>query len=250
MPRRFFSSIGEAAYEWRLDTDALIWSGNAAALLGVADRRHRQRPRLCAAGRCRRRAKPRATPSCRPRRATTAKAFPIRCNTRSGAATRKIWLEDTGRWFAGADGKPLRAHGMVRAINERHEREAELLQLAKFDPLTGEMNRLHLTEVLGATLDDAMRFRALLRFPAGRHRPSRPSQRSLRLRRRRGSDRAGRQAHPRAAARQGSSRPFLRQQVRRHPDQLHARRIVDRRRAAARRRARRNHSRPLPARWR
>ncbi len=36
----------------------------------------------------------------------------------------KIWLEDTGRWFAGADGKPLRAHGIVRAINERHEREA------------------------------------------------------------------------------------------------------------------------------
>ena len=22
----------------------------------------------------------------------------------------KIWLEDTGRWFAGADGKPMRAH--------------------------------------------------------------------------------------------------------------------------------------------
>ena len=35
----------------------------------------------------------------------------------------KIWLEDTGRWFAGSDGKPLRAHGIVRAINERHERE-------------------------------------------------------------------------------------------------------------------------------
>ena len=21
-----------------------------------------------------------------------------------------VWLEDTGRWFAGADGKPVRAH--------------------------------------------------------------------------------------------------------------------------------------------
>lgn len=30
-------SIGDAAYEWRLDSDALLWSGNAAAVLGVAD---------------------------------------------------------------------------------------------------------------------------------------------------------------------------------------------------------------------
>jgi hypothetical protein len=28
-------SIGDVAYEWRLDTDALLWSGNAAAVLGV-----------------------------------------------------------------------------------------------------------------------------------------------------------------------------------------------------------------------
>jgi hypothetical protein len=30
-------SIGEVAYEWRLDTDELTWSANAAAVLGVAD---------------------------------------------------------------------------------------------------------------------------------------------------------------------------------------------------------------------
>ena len=30
-------SIGDAAYEWRLDTDALTWSDNAAAVLGIAD---------------------------------------------------------------------------------------------------------------------------------------------------------------------------------------------------------------------
>jgi diguanylate cyclase (GGDEF)-like protein len=76
----------------------------------------------------------------------------------------KIWLEDTGCWFAGADGKPLRALGVVRAITERHEREQALIQLAKFDALTGEMNRVHLTEVLGAKLDEAIRFRHSLGF--------------------------------------------------------------------------------------
>ena len=76
----------------------------------------------------------------------------------------KVWLEDTGRWFAGSDGKPLRALGTVRAINARHEREQALIQLVKFDALNGEMNRLHLTEVLGAKLDETVHFRHSLGF--------------------------------------------------------------------------------------
>jgi diguanylate cyclase (GGDEF)-like protein len=52
----------------------------------------------------------------------------------------------------------------VRAITARHEREHQLTQLAKFDALTGEMNRVHLTEVLGAKLDEAVRFRHSLGF--------------------------------------------------------------------------------------
>ena len=75
-----------------------------------------------------------------------------------------VWLEDTGRWFAGTDGKPQRAHGVVRRIDERHESERRLMQLAKFDPLTGELNRSSLTEVLGTTLNDAIRFRGSCGF--------------------------------------------------------------------------------------
>ena len=29
------ASVGEAAYEWHLDTDELVWSDNAAAVLGA-----------------------------------------------------------------------------------------------------------------------------------------------------------------------------------------------------------------------
>ncbi|MEM6665169.1 MAG: bifunctional diguanylate cyclase/phosphodiesterase [Pseudomonadota bacterium] len=64
-----------------------------------------------------------------------------------------IWLEDTGRWFAGPDGKPERAQGVVRAINERHEREQRLAYLSRFDELTGQVNRTHLLELL----DEAIR---------------------------------------------------------------------------------------------
>jgi len=159
------ASIGEAAYEWRLDTDALVWSGNAAAVLGTD-----------------------------PSEIATGRAFATRVDAESGKSRldaislsaqgdavaggpyqaqyafkradtgAKTWLEDTGRWFAGPDGKPARAHGVVRSIDARHAREHRLIKLANFDPLTGEINRAQLTEVLSATLDEAVRFRTSCGF--------------------------------------------------------------------------------------
>ncbi len=82
----------------------------------------------------------------------------IRCNTRFTPADRTSLFgsEDIGRWFAGKDGKPARAHGIVRVINERHDQEERLTYLSRFDGLTGEMNRFHLTEVLDATLKQSI----------------------------------------------------------------------------------------------
>ena len=80
-----------------------------------------------------------------------------------GTETR-LWVEDTGRWFAGPDGKPVRAHGVVRVINERHEHERRLTYLARFDGLTGELNRHSLTAVLEDMLDEATRLRSSCGF--------------------------------------------------------------------------------------
>jgi diguanylate cyclase (GGDEF)-like protein len=80
-----------------------------------------------------------------------------------GSETR-LWVEDTGRWFAGPDGRPLRAHGLLRVINERYEHERRLTYLARCDGLTGELNRHHLTGVLEDTLEDAIRFRSSCGF--------------------------------------------------------------------------------------
>ncbi len=161
---RILASVGEAAYEWRLDTDMLIWSGNAAAVLGAA-------PGGIAGGRA---YAQRVEAAGGPNR---FEAITSASQTDNGAGVayqieyafrrddgEKVWIEDTGRWFAGTDGKPLRAHGVVRAIDERHERERKLTQLAQFDQLTGEMNRAHLIDVLGGILDEAVRFRTSCGF--------------------------------------------------------------------------------------
>lgn len=154
-------SIGEAAYEWHLDTDRLTWSSNAGEVLGVADMT------TLASGR-----------AFAERTEAEADASRFDAVTRSNqrddgkgvfyqtqyafkpeAGDEKIRLEDTGRWFAGPDGKPGRAHGVVRVITERYEREANLTQSARYDSLTGEFNRGYLFEMLSATLDEAVRFR-------------------------------------------------------------------------------------------
>jgi diguanylate cyclase (GGDEF)-like protein/PAS domain S-box-containing protein len=157
-------SIGDVAYEWRLDSDALLWSGNAAAVLGVdiaeigSGRSFAQKTEA-------EDGQNRVDAIMQSGQSDTGEGVPyqVQYSFRRSSGD-PIWLEDTGRWFAGADGKPVRVLGIVRAIDERHERERSLIQLAKSDPLTGEMNRAHLTEVLGAKLDEAVCFRTSLGF--------------------------------------------------------------------------------------
>jgi diguanylate cyclase (GGDEF)-like protein len=72
---------------------------------------------------------------------------------------RMLWIEDNGRWFAGGDGRPVRAHGIVRVINERHAREERLTYLSRFDPVSGAMNRAYMIEVLENVIDEAMKLR-------------------------------------------------------------------------------------------
>ena len=63
-------------------------------------------------------------------------------------ATR-LWIEDIGRWFAGPDGKPgARARRRARRSTSATSSEERLAYLSRFDGLTGEMNRMQLTEVL------------------------------------------------------------------------------------------------------
>ena len=159
------NAIGDAAYEWRLDTDALVWSGNATAVLGTADSADIATGRSFAQHVEAQDGQSRLDVIAGSSQSDTGNGVPYQVQygfQRSDG--ENAWLEDTGRWFARADGKPLRAIGIVRVITERHERERSLIQLAKFDPLTGEMNRAHLTEVLGAKLDDTVRFRGSLGF--------------------------------------------------------------------------------------
>ena len=95
-----------------------------------------------------------------PSRGDDGTAYRIEYGIRAAASAPVIWIEETGCWFAGADGKPVRAQGIVRINNERHARDEQLMRLSRHDPLTGELNRTHLVAALAEAIEEAMRFRS------------------------------------------------------------------------------------------
>ena len=171
-PSEILASVGEALYRWDIKNDDLTWSANAAGVLLVRD--------IGAVGSGRGYAQLLEPDNAQaPFDAIVKSAqrdegqgvtyriqYAIRLD--AGSETR-LWVEDAGRWFAGPDGKPARAHGTIHVINERHERERKLEHLARRDELTGEFNRYHLTDPgKGDRGSRALSF--LLRLPPGFHR--------------------------------------------------------------------------------
>jgi diguanylate cyclase (GGDEF)-like protein len=155
-PRVVLSSIGEAVYDWDIAEDRLSWSGNALSLLGVG-----AAERL-ATGAAFDRALDPISPS------TRAEAI-LLCDARdsgSGVPYRLsfaitqpqgdlAWFEDTGRWFAGADGRAATAHGAVRRTSGPTEAERQEIAASKFDELTGAYLRAPFLRLMASDLGKA-----------------------------------------------------------------------------------------------
>jgi diguanylate cyclase (GGDEF)-like protein len=161
-PTRILTSIGLVPYDWRVDTDAIAWGANVgevlqirdfaaiatgrgyAGLLDPANTSSRYDAVMQTGGRDSGAGVPYQTEYC--------------LLTGPGGTTR-LWVEDNGRWFPGPDGRPGRAHGVVRVVTERHDHHERLTYLSRFDGLTGELNRNALTETLTVALDEAVKYR-------------------------------------------------------------------------------------------
>jgi diguanylate cyclase (GGDEF)-like protein len=164
---QILNSVGEVAYDWRIDTDLLLWGANAADVLLVRDSAMISTGRGYAQILKAENAQARfdAVMQSDKHDEGHGVAYQIQYALRPDAGSEtRLWVEDTGRWFAGADGRPLRAHGVLRVINERYEHERRLTFLARYDGLTGELNRYCLTELLEHTIDESLRFRSSCGF--------------------------------------------------------------------------------------
>ena len=164
---QILASVGEVAYDWHIDSDGLAWGANAGDVLLIRDTAAISTGRAYAQFLAAENAQARfdAVMQSDKRDEGHGVGYQIQyCVRPDPASDTKLWVEDTGRWFAGPDGRPLRAHGVVRVITERYEHVRRLTYLARCDGLTGELNRHHLTEILEDTIDEAIRFRSSCGF--------------------------------------------------------------------------------------
>ena len=161
------ASVGEVAYDWHIDSDILLWGANVTDVLLIRDIEALSTGRAYSQFLEAENAQARFDAVMQSDKHDDGHGvfYQIQyCIRPDPASETRLWVEDTGRWFAGRDRRPLRALGLVRVINERYEHERRLTYLARCDGLTGELNRHHLTEVLEDTIDDAMRFRSCCGF--------------------------------------------------------------------------------------
>ncbi|MFB6417878.1 MULTISPECIES: bifunctional diguanylate cyclase/phosphodiesterase [Bradyrhizobium] len=159
------AALGQAVFAWDIGSDSIVWGDQVASVFpGIPAER------LATGAEFARLIEP--APSVRT--AALAQTFAvhgadgtpyrIEYGVRMSAADPVIWIEETGRWFAGPDGRPTRAIGSVRINNERHARDEELTKLARLDPLTGELNRSHLIAALAEAIEETTRFRSTAAF--------------------------------------------------------------------------------------
>jgi diguanylate cyclase (GGDEF)-like protein len=158
------ASLGQAAFVWDIATDAIAWSDAravfpelpAASLASGAEFSKLIEPvrtiRSDALGH---------TP---PARGGDGAPYRIEYGVRTSTSEPVLWIEETGCWFAGSDGRPARVEGIVRVNNERHARDQQLLKLSRHDPLTGEFNRTHLIAALAEAIEESARFRTSSAF--------------------------------------------------------------------------------------
>jgi diguanylate cyclase (GGDEF)-like protein len=159
------ASLGQAVFVWDIASDAIRWSKQLGVVFPDIPPE-----RLATGAEFAKLIEP--SPSIRilalsqsaAVHGTDGTPYRVEYGVRMSASDPVVWIEETGRWFAGPDGRPVRAQGIVRVNNERHARDEELARLARLDPLTGELNRTHLIAALAEAIEETTRFRSTSAF--------------------------------------------------------------------------------------
>lgn len=150
-PRTVLPSIGAVLYDWDIATDRLLWSENLAEALGPVAGSDLSTGRAYGERLGAESATSRYEAVFNSIAADEGAGVPFQAvyalaPAREAGGGPLVWVEDCGRWFAGRDGCPRRAHGVVRVITEHKELEHELSRRVQIDPLTGTVSRLQVTD--------------------------------------------------------------------------------------------------------
>ena len=150
------TAANEAAYNWDIEADHVVWSGNASDVIKIADlsviNKAGAYNMMVDADHAQRRYEAIAGSSYADQGEGVEYRIQYRLKPEGRRNAAAIWIEEHGRWYAGSSGKPARASGIVRVIDGRHEEDERLRFLSFHDELTGHINRTRLREELDALL--------------------------------------------------------------------------------------------------
>jgi diguanylate cyclase (GGDEF)-like protein len=159
------ASLGQAAFVWDVAADTIAWSNNAASVFAdIPPESLAKASEFAKLIEPSRLIRVESFGHSSPLLSPEGVAYRIEYGVRTSTSAPVIWIEETGCWFAGPEGRPLRAQGIVRVDNERHARDEQLLKLSRHDPLTGELNRTHLIASLAESIEEAARLRSSCAF--------------------------------------------------------------------------------------
>ena len=157
-PKSILNSIGEVIYDWDIASDRLTWGPNVADVLDFASAEDLATGRnygnlLSATSK-----ESRFEAIARSQDADQGSGVPYHvCYALEAAdpTSRRgpVWIEDTGRWFGDANGRPAHAHGLIRVVTAQHEAAERLQERSRLDPATGALNRASLTDHIEQLLD-------------------------------------------------------------------------------------------------
>ncbi|MGI9462520.1 MAG: EAL domain-containing protein [Aestuariivirgaceae bacterium] len=154
--RRAVLAAGEAAYHWDIKSDKIVWSGNVKEIIPSTDDDQITTGRSYADLLDTENATSRYDAVMRSQSKDQGEGVPFAIeyliHPQSQTGRQSLWVEDCGRWHAGKDGLPAEVFGIVRRIDDRHERDERLHYIGNCDPLTGMMNRGRLSEALAETM--------------------------------------------------------------------------------------------------
>ncbi|MBI3701220.1 MAG: bifunctional diguanylate cyclase/phosphodiesterase [Afipia sp.] len=162
---RILNALGHASFEWNIASGSIAWSDNAAAVFGdISFEALRSASELAKLIEPSRGVRSDAVLNSSAKDTGRGVAYQIEYGVRASTSAELIWIEESGCWYAGEDGKPARAQGIVRVNNERHVRDQQLMKLSQNDALTGESNRQRLVASLAEAVEETTRFRSSFAF--------------------------------------------------------------------------------------
>ena len=111
------ASLGQAAFVWDIASDQLVWSEHLAQVFpDIPPERLASGAEFSNLIEPQRSVRSEALVASPAAQSAEGAPYRIEYGVRASTSAPVQWIEETGCWFAGADGRPVRAQGIIRIV--------------------------------------------------------------------------------------------------------------------------------------